>query len=80
MIGVGTAAKIRRHYPKERPTGICCVSGREGDSAIYGDGTAVMSLNYNVRHDDFQTFSRPFISLVVSEMFRKHAPIKNAII
>ena len=45
-----------------------------------GVGTAVTSLNYNVRLDDFQTISRPYISLVVSEMFRKLASTENAII
>ena len=40
-----------------------------------GVGTADM-----IRFDDFQTISRPFVSLVVSEMFRKLASINNAII
>ena len=34
-----------------------------------------MSLNFNVRLDDFQTISRPFISLVVSEMFHLLLPL-----
>jgi len=33
-----------------------------------------------IRHDDFQTISRPFISFVVSEMFRRLTSTKNAII
>lgn len=83
--GVGTAAKIqrlllRRYHPKERASGICGVSGWEGGGAIYSDGTAVTSLNYNVRLDDFQTSSRPYSSPVVSEMFRRLTSIKNAII
>ena len=52
----------------------------KGGGAIYGDRVAGMSLNNNVRLDDFQAISRPFISPVVSEMFRKLASSKNAII
>ena len=40
-----------------------------------GVGTAA-----KIQLDDFQAISRPFISPVVSEMFRKLASSKNAII